>query len=157
MAALCVGVWRAQTIVCVTDERGRCGGGHERLAGDGVYPVGCAGASGKIMRDGLRISCVLSHQAKERREGGPRVAEAFIDMTVTPFSFTHLRTRFHSTEPFAVFPPTCFQRGPPFSFSHLPFRLFHSPWLYACRSLHHASGSYVKTHLTHQGASSQTR
>ena len=36
------------------------------------------------MRDGLRISCILSHQAKERREGGPRVAEAFIDMTVTP-------------------------------------------------------------------------
>lgn len=41
------------------------------------------------MRDSLRISCVLSHQAKERREGGPRVAEAFIDeLTVTPFSYS---------------------------------------------------------------------
>jgi hypothetical protein len=39
------------------------------------------------MGDGLRISCVLSHRAKGRREGGPRVAEAFIDeLTVTPFS-----------------------------------------------------------------------
>jgi hypothetical protein len=82
MAALCVGVLRAQTIVGVANERGRSGGGHESFAGDGVYPVGCAGAGGKIMRDGLRISCVLSHQAaKEGREGGPRVAEAFIDMT----------------------------------------------------------------------------
>jgi hypothetical protein len=86
MAALCVRVLRAQTIVCVADERGGCGGGHESLAGDGVYPVGCTGAGGKIMRDGLRISCVLSHQAKERQEWGARVAEAFIDMTVTLYS-----------------------------------------------------------------------
>jgi hypothetical protein len=81
MAALCVGVLRAQTIVGVADEGWGGGGGHESLASDGVYPVGSAGASGKVMRDGLRIGCVLSHQAKERREGGPRVAEAFIDMT----------------------------------------------------------------------------
>lgn len=81
MAALYVGVLRAHTIVGVADERWWYGGGHESLAGDGVDPVGGAGAGGKIMRDGLRISCVLSHQAKERREGGPRVAETFIDNT----------------------------------------------------------------------------
>ena len=81
MAALSVGVLRAQTVVGVADERGRCGGGHESLACDGVDPVGCARAGGKIMRDGLWISCVLSHQAKERQDGGPRVAEAFIDRT----------------------------------------------------------------------------
>lgn len=72
MAALCVGVVGAQTIVGVAGERGRRRGGRESLAGDVAYPVGCAGlagaAGGRIM-----ISCVLSHQTKERQEGGPRV------------------------------------------------------------------------------------
>ncbi len=48
--------------------------------------MGGAGAGGMIMSDGLRISCVFSHLAKERQEGGPRVAEAFIDTNSLSFS-----------------------------------------------------------------------
>jgi hypothetical protein len=134
MAAVCVGVLRTQTVVGVADEGGRRGGGHESLAGDGVYPVGCTGASGKIVRDGLRIGCVLSHQAKERQDGGPRVAEAFIDeLTVTPFSLliSELALSQLNRSPSS---PTCFQRGHPFSFSHLPF---HSPWMHPARCIMH--------------------
>jgi hypothetical protein len=70
MAALCVRVLRAQAVVGVADERWGGGGGYESLARDGVHPVGSAGASGKIMGDGLWIGCVLSHQAKKgEREG----------------------------------------------------------------------------------------
>jgi hypothetical protein len=84
MAALRVGVLGAETIVGVADQRGRHGGGYERFAGKRVDPVGGAGAGGKIMSDGLWISGILSHLAKKRREGGPRVAETFIDRKVSP-------------------------------------------------------------------------
>jgi hypothetical protein len=147
MAALCVRVLRAQTVVGVADERGRRGGGHESLACDGVYPVGRAGTSGKIMRDGLRISRVLSHQAKERRDGGPRVAEAFIHSLL----FTHLRTRSQSTEPFPVFLNVFSTRSSFLIFSS-PFSSLHSPWLHPARCIMH-----LNTHLTGQPPhSSQT-
>jgi len=84
MTALRIGILRAETIVGVADQRGRCGGSYECFAGERVDPVGSASAGGKIMSDGLRIGGVLSHLAKKRREGGPRVAEAFIDRKVSP-------------------------------------------------------------------------
>jgi hypothetical protein len=84
MAALRVRILGTETIVGVADERWRYGGSNEIFAGKGVDPVGGAGTGGKIMRDGLRISGVLSHLARERRVGGPRVAEAFIDRKLSP-------------------------------------------------------------------------
>ncbi|SRR6266702_3259845 len=59
--ALRIGVLRAKTIVGIADQRRGNGRSYEGLAGQGVYPVGRASASGKIMSDGLRISSVFSH------------------------------------------------------------------------------------------------
>jgi hypothetical protein len=70
MAALCVGVLGAETIVGVADQRGRYGGRYECFAGKRVDPVGGAGAGGKIMSDCFRISGILSHLARKgEREG----------------------------------------------------------------------------------------
>ena len=113
MAALRVRVLGAKAVVGVADEGWGYGGSYESLAGDRVDPVGGAGTGGKIVCDGLRISGVLSHLAKERREGGPRVAEAFIDRNFL-LLFTHLRTRSGQLNR-SPSSPTCFQRGPPFS------------------------------------------
>ena len=171
MAALRVRVLGAKAVVGVADEGWGYGGSYESLAGDRVDPVGGAGTGGKIVCDGLRISGVLSHLAKERREGGPRVAEAFIDRNFL-LLFTHLRTRSGQLNR-SPSSPTCFQRGPPFSppspnnsvlvplppspsqFSACPF---HSPCpppppCHACLHparciMHHRP--YMNTHLTHR-------
>src|SRR5882757_6840499 len=69
MAALRVGILRAEAIVGVADQGGRRRGCHESFAGERVDPVGGASAGGKIVSDGLWIGGVFSHLAKERRGG----------------------------------------------------------------------------------------
>lgn len=81
---------------------------------------------------------------EERREGGPRVAEAFIDTTwtVTPTPSALLISELAPSQlnRSNVFPTRL-------SLSHLSLATFVS----APCTLHHASRSYVKTHLTHRG------
>ena len=134
MAALCVRVLRAQTVVGVADERGGRGGGHESLAGDGVYPVGCAGAGGKIMRDGLRISRVLSHQAKERREGmeGHGWPGSLYTPLLSELALSQLDWFPRLLQRASAFPT----RSSVLIFSP-PFSSFHSPWLHPARCIMH--------------------
>ncbi len=74
MAALRVGILRAETIVGIADQGGSGGGSNEGFARQGIDPVGGAGAGGKVMRDGVGIGCILGHLATretgEERETG---------------------------------------------------------------------------------------
>lgn len=94
MAALGVGILRAEPIVGVADQRWRHGGAGEGVARQGVDPFGGAGASGLIVSDGLWICRILCHLstlgrvlARKGRQGGAGVAEAFIDLFFRLFIF----------------------------------------------------------------------
>jgi hypothetical protein len=118
MAALRVGILRAETIVGIADQGGSGGGSNEGFARQGIDPVGGAGAGGKVMCDGVGIGCILGHLATgetgEERETGR--ATGGRDLYIFHYIFA-VRCPLSHREPFQNVFSTRFQ----FSHTHALF------------------------------------
>lgn len=85
---------------------------------------------------------------EERREGGPRVAEAFIDRHDLDCHSHSLRFTHRLISELTL---SQLNRSQRVSNEVIPFSFVPPAFVSAPCTLHHASRSYVKTHLTHRG------